>query len=140
MREEFWMAKLQYICTNESTLPWKIFKWVSFTHFCFPLRLQFLHYSFWNPVELLIFIAFQSHFKIFWYGSLIEMRGIFCVCLFWGTAKWQLNWWHSIIWVIIWVAILVSSRAKRLKCKCTRKWKGMKGIRKRCRWNPSMWF
>ena len=38
------MAKLQYIGTNELTLPRKIFRCVSFTHFCFLFRLQFLYY------------------------------------------------------------------------------------------------
>ena len=43
----------------------------------------------------------------------------------------QLNWWHSIIWVTVWVAILVLKRARseltRNKCKKDRKWEG-KGV------------
>ena len=38
------------------------------------------------------FKLFHNHFKIFWYGALINIRGIFCFYLFWGTAKWQVNW------------------------------------------------
>ena len=45
--------------------------------------------------------SFHNQYKIFWYGVLLKMRGIFWSYLFWGTANWHLNWQHSIIWTAI---------------------------------------
>ena len=48
--------------------------------------------TFRNPVELFAFMSFHNNLKLFWYCVLLNMRGIFCPYLFWGTAKWHLNW------------------------------------------------
>ena len=65
--------------------------WVSSTTFVFPFVYQFytriisfVDWTFWNHAELFISVSFQ-------FGALLKTRGIFCLYLFWGKAKWQLN-------------------------------------------------
>ena len=33
--------------------------------------------TFWNPVELFVFKSVHNNLKLFWYGVLLKMRGIF---------------------------------------------------------------
>ena len=49
---------------------------------------------------------FSYDFKIFWYGSLLKMRGIFCPYLIWDIAK----WWNLTIWFIASVVIPVANK------------------------------
>ena len=76
----------RFICTSLS--------WLSLTSF--NLEASSAVISKWLVQE-----SFHNQFKIFWYGVLLKMRGIFWFYLYWGTANWHLNWQHSIIWTAI---------------------------------------
>ena len=72
---------------------------------------------------------FHNHFKIFWYCVLLKTWSFFCFYSFWGSAKRQLNWKHSIVWD----AILVQQHWK-LELE-------MKANSERHRWNdPQLHF
>ena len=75
-------------------------------------------------MKKIVFISFHNHYKVFWYGVISQIRGIFHLYLFWDKEKWQLNWRLSIIWDIISVTSIARSELTRLKFKWTRKWKG----------------
>ena len=57
--------------------------WSSFSFTSFILE-WLVESIFWNPVELFVFKSVHNHFKLFWYGVLIKIRGVF-----WRTAKRQ---------------------------------------------------
>ena len=56
----------------------------SFIHTSIIWLIPFADWNFLNHAELFISVSFP-------FGALLKTRGIFCLYLFWGKAKWQLN-------------------------------------------------
>ena len=89
-----WILEISFVC--QSKLKKK--KWNDFGAFNlhlleFTFVYQFysrntslVESTFWNPVELFAFMLFHNNFKIIWYGRHLLLF------IFWGTAKWQVNW------------------------------------------------